>query len=514
MNDEVKQPENRMLQHKSILELSASEAQNFFFEPRSYSRLDLPGYIRFDKLLEKTRSVLHGKQLEDTFKDRDAPKKYDGVNYTIISNRDGKYAWRPFALIHPVLYISLVYVLTSDDNWNYIKKRFAEFCKNEKIECKSLPVISESDNNHGTPGTPPWKLFVEQRSIELSLDYDYLIQTDISDCYSSIYTHSIPWALHGKSKAKENRRCDQLIGNVIDKHIQYMRYGQTNGIPQGSKLMDFVAEMVLGYADMELGKKLDGARIKDYHILRYRDDYRVFVNNPKEGEQIIKLFSEVLLDLGLKLKPEKTIVSSDVIQASLKRDKLAWILRKHRENNFLDQLLIIRDHAAQFPNAGSLVKALDEFDDELGDEPSLENPMPLIAIVADIAYRNPQTYPICARILTKMMQCLDSQQLKENVAKKIFDRFSQLPNTGYLQIWLQRITLPIRKDLKYEEAMCKLVSGERETLWKSDWLDSHDLRNALDTPIVDKSEIDKLEPVIRKKEVQPFVSNYADGYYG
>lgn len=514
MSNEVQHQENSMIQHKSILELSATEAQNFFFEPRSFSRIDLPGYICFKKLLENTRSVLHRKPLKSTFKAGDAPHNYDGVNYTIISNRDGKYAWRPFALIHPALYVSLVYFLTSDDNWNYLKKRFTKFCKNEKIECKSLPVISDSDNNNGTPRIPQWNLLVAQRSIELSLDYEYLIQTDISDCYGSIYTHSIAWALHGKSKAKKNRRRNQLMGNVIDKHIQYMRHGQTNGIPQGSKLMDFVAEMVLGYADMELGKKIEASRIKDYHILRYRDDYRIFTNNPKDGEQIVKLLTEVLLDLGLKLKPEKTKVSSDVIQNSLKSDKLAWILRKHRENNFLHQLLIIRDHAAQFPNAGSLVKALDEFDNELGEKPSLENPMPLIAIVVDIAYHNPQTYPICARILTKMMQSLDSQQLKENVAKKIFDRFSQLPNNGYLQIWLQRVTLRIRKDWKYKEAICKLVSGECETLWKSDWVGSRDLLDALATPIVDKSEIEKLEPVIRKEEVQPFVSNYADGYYG
>jgi hypothetical protein len=29
--------------------------------------------------------------------------------------------------------------------------------------------------------------------------------------------------------------------------MQGMNYGQTNGIPQGSVLMDFIAEMVLGF---------------------------------------------------------------------------------------------------------------------------------------------------------------------------------------------------------------------------------------------------------------------------
>ena len=44
--------------------------------------------------------------------------------------------------------------------------------------------------------------------------------------------------------------------------------------------MDFIAEMVLGFADTELSVRIDSEKIKDFRILRYRDDYRIFVNNP------------------------------------------------------------------------------------------------------------------------------------------------------------------------------------------------------------------------------------------
>ena len=79
--------------------------------------------------------------------------------------------------------------------------------------------------------------------------------TDITDCYGSIYTHSIPWALHTKEKAKKEKATKKLIGNIIDFLLQKMSYDQTNGIPQGSVLMDFIGEIVLGYADLELTKK-------------------------------------------------------------------------------------------------------------------------------------------------------------------------------------------------------------------------------------------------------------------
>ena len=127
---------------------------------------------------------------------------------------------------------------------------------------------------------------------------------------SKVLTHhpfDSMWALHTKSEAKkkENRTDLKLIGNQIDKHIQDMRHGQTNGIPQGSVLMDFIAEMVLGYADLELSGEIETVGISDYLILRYRDDYRIFVNNPRDGEQIVKLLTEVTISLGLKLNPSK-----------------------------------------------------------------------------------------------------------------------------------------------------------------------------------------------------------------
>lgn len=45
----------------------------------------------------------------------------------------------------------------------------------------------------------------------------YILQTDISQFYQSIYTHSIPWALHGKLKAKKLRQDTTLFGNKLDK---------------------------------------------------------------------------------------------------------------------------------------------------------------------------------------------------------------------------------------------------------------------------------------------------------
>src|SRR6185369_4855590 len=111
-----------------------------------------------------------------------------------------------------------------------------------------------------------------------------------------------------------------------------MSYGQTNGIPQGSVLMDFLAEIVLNFADRELAKLL--SKVKNYKIIRFRDDYRIFVRNPIDGEIIIKALGETLSRLGMSLNAQKTKQSESIISDSIKSDKLYSlnIVKNHVRN--------------------------------------------------------------------------------------------------------------------------------------------------------------------------------------
>ena len=127
-----------------------------------------------------------------------------------------------------------------------------------------------------------WWQSVEQQSLIYSLEFSHVLHTDVIDCYGSLYTHSISWALHGIENAKNSKGKNSLLGNIIDSHIQASRYGQTNGISQGSVLMDFVAEIVLGYVDELINAMLGDPT--DFRILRYRDDYRIFANSDDRAE--------------------------------------------------------------------------------------------------------------------------------------------------------------------------------------------------------------------------------------
>lgn len=501
--------EKSRLKRRSILELSCDEAQTFLLKQESYCTIDLPPYFQFNELLSDVAKVLKGKRLSDFLCDSNFPRDLEDVNHCIFNNKDGRYEWRPLELIHPALYVSLVKCITRQSHWKLICDRFHTFGRNTQIKCLSLPVESLTGEKDKAEQTSQWWRDFEQKSIELSLDYDFIIHTDIVDCYAAIYTHSIAWALHTKPKAKKKRRDRNLVGNVIDKHLQDMRQGQTNGIPQGSVLMDFIAEMVLGYADTELTEKISCQKIKDYQILRYRDDYRIFVNSPQDGERILKCLTEIMIDLGLKLSPAKTNISGEVIRSSIKNDKLGWAFRRRRNKNLQKHLLIIHDHSMEHPNTGSVQTTMNAFYKRLTNIKKSDLPLPLISIVVDIAYRNPRTYPISASILSKLIDVLETTSEKKKIIKKIRQKFSQIPNTGHMQMWLQRISLPFAPNIDFNEPLCRLVRQKDGEIWNNEWIKSRDLRRAIGTnKIVDSEKLAKIAPVIPIEEVELFTSSY------
>jgi hypothetical protein len=127
----------------------------------------------------------------------------------------------------------------------------------------------------------------------------YILQTDIARFYHSIYTHSIPWAIHGKAATKADRS-PKLWGNVLDKLIRDAQDGQTMGIPIGPDISLAIAETILGAVDQELSKRV---KVRG---LRYIDDYELSVDTLAEAETVQGALQEVLNDFELALNGAKT----------------------------------------------------------------------------------------------------------------------------------------------------------------------------------------------------------------
>ena len=143
-----------LAERRTILDLTHNEARNFLLKPESYCSLDLPPYIVFTHLLTGVHQCLDGNRLADF--QTSSPRDLDKVNYTILHNKDGRYAWRPFQLINPALYVSLVHAITEKENWILITKRFREFDEDVRIRCLSLPVVMDSNQKDRAEQVAHW----------------------------------------------------------------------------------------------------------------------------------------------------------------------------------------------------------------------------------------------------------------------------------------------------------------------------------------------------------------------
>lgn len=537
--------------NKNLLDLTCIEVKEFFLSDASYFRTNLPPYIKFKKLISSLVSIMGSKKFYNFSAPKLNPGDFEGVNYKLLNNKNGKYDWRPLELIHPVIYISLVNEITEATHWKTIVRRLKGIQKRSYIQCVSMPTAQNTKLQNQNMIIKNWWENVEQESLKLSLEYSYMYQTDIMDCYGSMYTHSIPWALHSKHIIKWHRSRKSktyFIGNEVDKHIQAMSNSQTNGIPQGSVLMDFIAEIVLNYADLLLTAELKKQKISpdNFKILRYRDDYRVFVNNPTIADKIIKSLTEILIELGLKLNSHKTTSSNNVIGSSIKADKLEWLMSDRKTSTIQKQLLIIHNFSKTYPNSGTIETELHNVlknlyskthDTKLRSKMKklkwsntsciidfnsfnyhynllfktrikkmkrfleIENVEVLVSIIVDIAFHNPRTYPISMALLSELLSFLDVYKV-ERLSYLILEKFKNLPNIGYLEIWLQRAIVKSMFSFdEFNENICKLVSGQSIELWNNEWLNSSVKSIIQSHSIVDNSVLTSLRQTIQYYEI-------------
>jgi len=499
---------------KLITNMTAQEASDFFLKHESYCNFPLPPYFDFHPILLATKSALN--KYNNGLCDIGLKKAsdFDKVNYVLQTNKDGHYSWRPFQLIHPALYVHLVSKITEDQNWTLIKDRFKVFSGDKKIYVASLPrEASKKTASDTAEAVMGWWNDVEQLSIEKALDFKYIFHTDISSFYPSIYTHSISWAIHTKKTAKtpSNRTKKSLIGVVIDKTIQHMQNGQTNGIPQGSVLMDFIAEIILGYADSELTEKLNTLGIQDYYIIRYRDDYRVFTNSKEDNETIARQVTLTLQDLGLQLNASKTNSSEDVVLSSIKEDKLAALSlfsQGQWEPTIQKSLLKLVLFSRKFPNSGQLPKQLAKLSKKLETKKILnENPKPIVSMIADIMINNPRAFASCALVLSKVLKFITDDSEKLELLDKISNKFKNILGTGILDIWLQRISYSIGPDIKFQEKLCQVITNVSSgiNIWESDWIsDPKFIANCLSISIINKVTLAECDSEIAEEEVVLF----------
>lgn len=248
----------------------------------------------------------------DTFPLSEKPK--DFVRYSNMRNINIP---RPLAIPEPFAYANQC--KSFSDYWQEIKDHFqtkteADPYKISRIHIRKLKGKSElfamNYKNFDVDGSPEQDIVIRSK---------YVAYADISNCFPSIYSHSISWSLVGKTAAKTNKDPANWF-NKLDFYTRNVKYGETNGILIGPHSSNLISEIVLCTVDKELVNQ-------GFKFIRNIDDYTCYVETYEEAEKFFLCLSEELKRYELALNNKKSKIIP-LPQASIK----SWVTKLNHFN--------------------------------------------------------------------------------------------------------------------------------------------------------------------------------------
>jgi hypothetical protein len=248
---------------------------------------------------------------------------------------------RELAILNPIQFSFLADFVVN--NWSDLEKEVTG-----SAFSLSSPVTTDPKRGIGRKHKMDQR---PERRAEVYAQGRHLLRADISRFYPSVYTHSIPWALHDKEFSKKNKKTENL-GNQLDELVRYCQDGQTNGIPIGPDTSLLIAEMLLGKVDAELAKQ-------NIVGLRYVDDYELVFDSEAQALEGLSAFQNALLGFELHLNPSKTrVLPLPQRIEEVWVDTIKGFVLEPSSKNFKSQLIHFFDtafeHSHTFPDTGIL----------------------------------------------------------------------------------------------------------------------------------------------------------------
>nr|WP_314606575.1 antiviral reverse transcriptase Drt4 [uncultured Janthinobacterium sp.] len=224
------------------------------------------------------------------------PQNRRSIGYDLVEYSSTRYnnIPRTLSLIHPKAYSLLVTSIYK--KWEDIK----HICDNQNSMIRPdrhldgrMIIMNYEDTERKV-----------LRSLEDGFGCNFRAHTDISGCFNSVYTHSIPWAVLGFEEAKtrmENRIKPQHWSEDIDMFQRKTKRNETQGIPIGPATSTIIVELILGKIDEKL-------REMKFTFRRYIDDYTCFCRTYEEAERFISELNSILSKYKMQLNLHKTSI--------------------------------------------------------------------------------------------------------------------------------------------------------------------------------------------------------------
>ena len=187
-----------------------------------------------------------------------------------------------------------------------------------------------------------------KRKLTLRSRFPLILKLDVKNYYRSVYTHSIPWAIHGKKYAKTHIK-KNILGNLLDRAVQQGQDGQTIGISTGPDTSFIISEILLCRIIDELVKRRS---IRADRFVRYYDDIEYGCETEEEAYRVLTAFEDALRSYELETNPEKVQILSGPKQL-----ESPWLVRLRdlewgkeiKADRLLEVFSAVAEIAEQYP---------------------------------------------------------------------------------------------------------------------------------------------------------------------
>ncbi|RDV24426.1 hypothetical protein DXV75_14520 [Alteromonas aestuariivivens] len=248
-------------------------------------------------------------------KDHDYISAASPFKYSILKNET---KIRGLSLLHPRsqrLYCDFFKEHSASVLYYCSRSKFS-LRKPSRVASYYKPKIDDNSNSLGVSsffsieGIDRVHKFYESKEFAiLESKFNVFTTADVANCFNSIYTHTIPWATHGKSYNKKYITHKSLFANLFDQRMQRSNNNETNGVPIGNEISRIFSEILFQKIDLNIEDKLLAIDLvwgKHYQIYRYVDDYFIFSINREMMAKCLGAVTECLHDFNFALNQSKT----------------------------------------------------------------------------------------------------------------------------------------------------------------------------------------------------------------
>ena len=362
-------------------------------------------------------------------------KRRDAYNYNVesaeaevITKPKRGYERRNIHITHPVPQALLTRELSC--NWRAVQKWLTK----QAFSADEIRVSKDFERSIKGINFPLHRA----KNAYLEATADWLVKTDITRFYPSIYTHSIPWAAYGKERVKAAMGSYKgSLADRLDVLVRACNRNQTIGIPIGPETSRILAEIISARIDVDFQERCSSINFGS--VDRLQDDWTIGVETLEKAENVLSVISTIYRAYGLDINGSKTSVQRIIAsQQSAWTSEIGAFLSHRRGRvagarlrEFLNLCLRLQSQFASDPVINYALSVIESSMVQPSDVEVMESFLLKASVVA------PNSIDRICRIL------LNLQHLTNRVsAARIVDRFLVLAERNlenghlYEVIWL------------------------------------------------------------------------------